>query len=77
MAQWIKNLKAAAQVSAGVQVQSLAPCSELKDSALQQLRLELNLWAHKLPHAGGVTVKNKKTKAGGGPLFLPRALLRH
>ena len=38
VAHWIKNLTAVALVTAEVQVQSLAWCSEEKDPALQQLQ---------------------------------------
>ena len=38
VAQWIKNLTAAAQVAVEAQVTSLAQCSGLKDLALPQLK---------------------------------------
>ena len=50
MAQWVKNPTAAAWVTAGVQVRSLALPSGLKDAALPQLqhrshlRLGFNPW---------------------------------
>ena len=52
MAQWVKNLTAAAQVAAEAHVQSLAWCGGLKDPALPQQSL-----APKLPYALGVTIK--------------------
>ena len=43
VAQWVKNLTAAAQVAAEAQVQSPAQGSVLKDPALPQLRCRLQL----------------------------------
>ena len=42
MAQWVKNLIAAVQVTVEVQVQFLAWCSGLKDPMLLQLWLRFN-----------------------------------
>ena len=67
MAQWVKNLTAAAQVAPEAHVQSLAWCCGLKDPALPQQSL-----APKLPYALGVAIKNfffKKSKKGPA-LFL-------
>ena len=44
MAQWVKNLIAAAQVAVEGQVRYLAPCSGLKDLVLLQLWCRLQLW---------------------------------
>jgi len=40
--QWVKSQTAAAQVTAEVQVRSLAQCSGLKDRALPQVQLRFN-----------------------------------
>ena len=42
MAQWVKNLTAAARVPVEAQVRSLAWCSGLKDVALPQLQFGFN-----------------------------------
>ena len=42
--QWVKNLTAAAQVTAEVRVRPLAQCNGLKELAWQQLRLRFNPW---------------------------------
>ena len=44
MVQWVKNLAAAPQVAAEVQVQSLAWLRGLKDLALLQLQHRSQLW---------------------------------
>ena len=44
MVQWVKDPTAAAPVSAETWVQSLAPCSRLKDPVLPQLQLIFNPW---------------------------------
>ena len=44
MAQWVKNLTAAAQVAAKACIQSLAWSSRLKDPALLQLEHRSQLW---------------------------------
>ena len=44
MSQWVKNLTAAAQVTAEAKVRSLARCSGLKDLTLLQLQLGFNPW---------------------------------
>ena len=44
MAQWVKNLTAAAQVAVELQVQSPAQHSGLKDLVIPQLQHRLQLW---------------------------------
>ena len=64
MAQWVKNLTAAAQVTAEAQVQLPAQCRGLKDPALlqlcrrTQLQLRFNLWPGNL-YAVGAAIKKK------------------
>ena len=58
MAQWVKNLTAGAQVTAGAGVRSLARHRGLKDLVLLQLWLAFNPWS-RLSEAspGGVDSK--------------------
>ena len=64
MAQWVKNLTAAAQVTAEAQVQFPAQCRGLKDPALPQLcrrtqlQLRFNLWPGNLYAVGAAIKKN-------------------
>ena len=70
MSQWIKNLTAAAQVIAEVQVRSLVQLSGLKDPELPQLQCEsqlqlgFNPWPGnvELPEATGAAIKKKKLR---------------
>ena len=65
MAQWVKNLTAAAQVSAEVQVPSLAWGSWSKDQALLQVwhgLLQIQSLAGELPYAVDVAIKLKINK---------------
>ena len=49
VAQWVKNLTAAAQVTAEVWVQSLAQCNGLKDLALSELQYRSQLGSDSVP----------------------------
>ena len=63
MAQWVKNLTSAAQVTA--KVQFLAQHRQLKDPVLpqlqhrSQLQLRFNLWPWELPSATSVAIKKR------------------
>ena len=59
MAQWVKNLTAAAPVAAEAQIPSPAWVSGLKDSVLPQLWHGIQFLAQELPYAMGVAIKNK------------------
>ena len=68
--QWVKNLTAAAPVTAEMRVLSLALCSRLKDLALLWLRHRLQLWLGSNPWPGKSTcckhgLKNKLIKKEG------------
>ena len=60
MAQWVKNLTAAIWVAAEAQVQSLAPCSGLKDLTLLQLQdaTQIQFPAQEFPYAAGADTSN-------------------
>ena len=68
MLQWVKNLIAVTQVTAEVQVQSLAWHSGLKDPALPRQRhrsqsvAEVHPLAWELPYATSAAIKLKKKK---------------
>ena len=57
MAQWIKNLTAAAQDAVESQVQSLA---WHRSCGIATATVQIQSLAHKLPYAAGVPTKNKK-----------------
>ena len=58
MAQWVKNLTAAARVAVEMQVQSLAQCTGFKDLALPQLRgVRIQSLAWELAYGVGAAIK--------------------
>ena len=62
MAQWIKNLTAAALGAVKVRVQSPAWSRGLKNLALPQLQLRFNSWIGNFQCAIGGIIKLKKNK---------------
>ena len=59
VAQWIKNLTAAAQVAVETRVQSLAQHSGLKYPAMLQLQLRLNPWPRNFHKPWGWALKKE------------------
>ena len=70
VAQWVKNLTEASQVTGEAQVGSPAWRSGLKDPALPRLQLRFNPWPRELPYAAGAgIIKRKKENTSGCPLL--------